>query len=122
MAAKEVVADKKALNRLLRENARLGNSSAVQELLTTHGADGCDVNAMVEGWSALMAACYAGHEAVVEVLLQAGASPDATNPDKDSSLHIASLWDYVRCWLALFWCALLCSHGLLARVRFVVCC
>lgn len=88
----------------LRLAAAQGNVTNL-ELLRT--ARNFDIEASVEGFTPLHAACVAGKPATVEWLLQHGANIHAVKNDnwKDTALHYAAASGNVRC------CELLVAHG-----------
>lgn len=72
----------------LLEHVRAGQAEAVRELLseTTPDLDAADAT----GWTALMYAVEGGHDEIVGMLLEAGASPDRRNPSGETALHLAA--------------------------------
>ena len=72
----------------LRDQALAGQTEAVRSLLagTSPDLDAADAT----GGTALMYAVQGGHEEIVEVLLERGASPDRRNPSGETALHLAA--------------------------------
>jgi TonB family protein len=73
----------------LREWAAAGQTEAIRTLLSER--DQVDVDATDEaGWTALMHAASAGHDAVVRLLLGAGASVRRESDGHETALHMAA--------------------------------
>jgi TonB family protein len=75
--------------RNLRDWAATGQAKAIRELLS--GSKEVNVDSTDEdGWTPLMYAANAGHDAVVELLLNAGASHHLENDLGETALHLAA--------------------------------
>jgi TonB family protein len=72
----------------LRDWAQAGEAQSVRNLLA-EGAPDLDA-ADGTGWTALMYAVEDGHDEIVEMLLQAGASPNLQNQAGETALHLAA--------------------------------
>ncbi len=76
-------------NSRLRDWAASGQVEAIRDLLSE--SDQVAVDASDEaGWTALMLAADAGHDAIVRLLLGAGASVHLENDAHDTALHLAA--------------------------------
>ncbi len=76
-------------NPRLRDWAASGQAEAIRKLLSE--SDQVVVDSTDEtGWTALMRAADAGHDAVVRLLLDAGASVDLENDAQNTALHLAA--------------------------------
>lgn len=73
----------------LRQWAASGQIQAIQDLLSA--SEQVDVNSPDEtGWTALVYAARAGHDAVVQLLLHAGAKVNLANAARETALHQAA--------------------------------
>ena len=76
-------------SRKLLDLAESGELEAIRELLATN--EQVDINSRDEAkWTALMLAAKEGHDAVVELLLDAGANIYLVNDAKETALHVAA--------------------------------
>ncbi|MFQ5789895.1 MAG: TonB family protein [Acidobacteriota bacterium] len=76
-------------NQRLRDWGASGQTDAIRKLLAESGK--VDIDSRDEGgWTALMYAVKAGHDAIVELLLDAGASVHLENGVKETALHLAA--------------------------------
>ena len=77
------------LGQRLRDRAAAGEAESVRTLLA--GGDPTAIDAAdALGWTALMYAADAGHDDVVRILLNAGASPHARTEAQETVLHLAA--------------------------------
>ena len=77
------------LSERLRDWAATGQAEAIRELLSDNEQVVVD-STDEAGWTALMHASSAGHDGVVRLLLDAGASVHLQNEAQDSALHLAA--------------------------------
>jgi TonB family protein len=76
-------------NLRLRDWAASGQADAIQELLSGSEQVGIDSRGEA-GWTALMYAARGGHQAIVRLLLDAGASVDLQSDAQETALHLAA--------------------------------
>ena len=84
---------KSSLLRQLVYEVEQGRAEALSSLLDEAPAGAVDW-ADAHGFTLLMHACTEGHGEVVQVLLDAGATLDLTNPQQETALHLASSIGY----------------------------
>jgi TonB family protein len=73
----------------LRDWAAAGEIESIRTLLAAENPIAVDSTDAL-GWTPLMHAADAGHDTVVELLLDAGASPQSQNSAQETALHLAA--------------------------------